>query len=55
VNTDSKQPHKEITTGDAKVGVSTSTAGSFEMTVSSRTPDGTVSGDVKRTYSVPTS
>ena len=39
---------------DGKARFTYTPAGSFELTVSSRTPEGTVSGDVKRTYSVPT-
>ncbi|MDX8028906.1 hypothetical protein SK803_01730 [Lentzea sp. BCCO 10_0856] len=40
---------------DGKARFTYTPGGSFELTVSSRTPDGIVSGDVKRTYSVPTS
>ncbi|WP_189252817.1 hypothetical protein [Lentzea flava] len=38
---------------DGKARFTYTPAGAFEMTVSSRTPDGIVSGEVRRTYQVP--
>ncbi|HEX8868861.1 MAG TPA: hypothetical protein VF821_24585, partial [Lentzea sp.] len=40
---------------DGKARFTYTPMGSFELTVSSRTPDGTVSGEVRRTYQVPQS